>query len=163
MISRQFIRDFITYSAGSVVTQLSNILLILFLMYRLPAHEVGFFSLSMSSILLISTLISCGLRQLFMLEFFNLNSQNKKEFVNDIIGIYLILSLFFWLLILAGYSYVNTFLFAKSANINDAAASGLVTLVHRFRSSLTCCCLLASSRVAARNEVAYRAATVRER
>jgi O-antigen/teichoic acid export membrane protein len=85
-------------------------------MYRLPAHEVGFFSLSMSSILLISTLISCGLRQLFMLEFFNLNSQNKKEFVNDIIGIYLILSLFFWLLILAGYSYVNTFLFAKSAN-----------------------------------------------
>ena len=67
------IKDFVTYSFGSIVVQVSNIALMLFLLYKLPAHDVGFFSVASASILYVSTLISCGLRQLFMFEFFNLD------------------------------------------------------------------------------------------
>ncbi len=115
MISRAFIKDFFTYSAGSVITQASNILLILFLMRYLPADQVGFFSLTTSSILLISTLISLGLRQFFMLEFFTLSSSKKKEFVADLVTIYLMASFVFMLFAWYAYPLINTLFFANNA------------------------------------------------
>ncbi len=93
IIKGDFIKDFFVYSAGSIFTQINNVILIFFFMHYLPADAVGFFSLSTSSILLISTLISCGLRQFFMLEFFNLASDARKRLVNDIIAIYIIISI----------------------------------------------------------------------
>lgn len=115
MISREFIKDFLVYSLGSVVAQLSNICLMLFLMYHLPADQVGLLSLSFSTILLLSTVISFGLRQLFMIEFFNLSPKEKKEFVNDSIGVYLLISGIFFVCAAWGYPLFNNYLFAGRA------------------------------------------------
>jgi O-antigen/teichoic acid export membrane protein len=115
MISREFVKDFCVYSLGSVLTQVSNIFLMLFLMYNVPDWQVGLFSLSISTILLLSTIISFGLRQLFMIEFFNLSSAERKQFVNDSIVIYLILSSVFLLGALFGFKTFNAFLFAGHA------------------------------------------------
>ncbi len=115
MISREFIKDFLVYSLGSVLAQLSNIGLMLFLMYHMPAQEVGLLSLSFSTILLLSTVISFGLRQLFMIEFFNLCSRERKEFVNDSIVVYLVFSAFFFIFALFGFKLLNSYLFAGRA------------------------------------------------
>lgn len=115
MISHGFIKDFLTYSAGSVITQASNILLILFLMHHLTADQVGFFSLTTSSVLLISTLISLGLRQFFMLEFFTLCSDKKKEFVSDLVTLYLMVSFIFMFFAWHAYPFINTLFFANNA------------------------------------------------
>lgn len=115
MISREFIKDFLVYSLGSVLTQLSNIGLMLFLMYHLPADQVGLFSLSISTTLLLSTVISLGLRQLFMIEFFTLSSIERKRFVNDSIVVYLAGSGLFFLCSLFGFRLLNNYLFAGHA------------------------------------------------
>ncbi len=116
MITRQFIKDFLTYSAGSVVAQVSNMLLILLVMHRLPAHQVGFLSLSFSVVLALSTLISCGLRQFFMFEFFTLDARGKRELVNDILCIYSAVALPFIFCAWIFYAQSNYYFFAGVAS-----------------------------------------------
>ncbi len=117
MVSREFIKDFLVYSLGSILAQLSNIGLMLFLMYHVPTQQVGLFSLSISTILLLSTIVSCGLRQLFMIEFFNLSSEERKIFVNDSIVVYLLCSGLFFVCMLFGFELFNRSLFAGQATV----------------------------------------------
>lgn len=116
MISRVCIKDFLVYSLGSIVTQLSNIGLMLFLMYQLPPDQVGLFSLSLSATLVLSTVVSFGLRQLFMIEFFTLTSTQRKELANDCIILYVGLSMAFFVASFFGFNLVNKLLFAGHAS-----------------------------------------------
>ena len=111
-----FIKDFLAVSFGSVLYQASFIFLLWYIIHRLPAPQVGLFSLALSAITITTTIISWGLRQVYALEFYHGNAVQRRELIADLITIFLILSAGWGALLWLSITSLNALFFAGAAS-----------------------------------------------
>lgn len=109
------IKHFFTYAAGSVVQRALSFITYPFLMRYLVPAQMGLVALSNSFIAVISVIIGCGLRQLYMIEYVHLSEDDRRMMLADIIGIFGLLAAPAIVGLLLWYGAFNAFFFRGAA------------------------------------------------
>src|SRR3990167_4937238 len=88
----EILKKFIFYSIGNFVLKSITSSIMLITITFLTTEEYGLLSLLNNFINIFPIILNLGLRQAFGSEFYHLNSSGKIKMLNDIIGIYLFIS-----------------------------------------------------------------------
>jgi O-antigen/teichoic acid export membrane protein len=125
IVQSPIVKNFFIYSFGTIVLRSISLFLAPIALTLLCPADYGLLSLinSFTSVLVIIT--SFGLRQVLSLEYFHCNSLQRKVMVNDIIGIYLIVSIPVFFILICSKSFINSFFFL---NAIDATLMGIILL-----------------------------------
>lgn len=110
-IDRAVIKDFFIYSLGSILLKGSNYALVPLIAFRLTVQEFGLLSLINNFITITAIILGFGLRQVVSIEFFHHDSLGQKKLINEVITLYIILSVPLLLLALIFFAPIKQLLF----------------------------------------------------
>jgi O-antigen/teichoic acid export membrane protein len=111
-------KNFCIYSFGALVLRMSSLALTPLTLTLISPEEFGLLALANSFINIVAVLVGLGLRQVLSLEFFHCTSARRREMANDMIVIYLCISVPFFTLLLCGHAWLKSALFAS--NVSDS-------------------------------------------
>lgn len=109
-------KNFIIYSFGTIVLRGISFLFAPIILSLMNPADYGILSLINSFINIFVIFIGLGLRQVFSLEYFHCDSDKRKIMVNDIISIYMIVSLPIIFIGLFYSSRINSVFFCNMIN-----------------------------------------------
>lgn len=112
------VKDFFVYSFGSLLVRSATILIAPITLTLLNPHEFGILALAMSFINILAVFLGFGLRQVVSLEFFHADSHERRQLVNDVIIIYLMLACPIFLLLCFLSSSINRYIFVSSVRVD---------------------------------------------
>ncbi len=108
------LKDFFTYSFGSLILRAVSLFLVPFIMRILTPSDYGALALLTAFITIGTAIMGLGLRQMLSIEFFHHDASGQKKLINELLTIYTLIAVpalcFAWLLkkqILA-YIFFNT-------------------------------------------------------
>ena len=128
-ISPQVVRNFLVYAFGGSLGKAVALALMPISWWYLTPADFGLFALCNSFIMIIGIVVAFGLRQILWLEFYHKTSQERRAMVNDIIVLYLALSLPVLGLLGISAPWITPWLFGVYPHIELIF---WVTLVHCF-------------------------------
>lgn len=117
ILSMDVVRNFFVYAFGGALGKAVSLALMPVSLYYLAPADFGLFALCNSFIMIVGIIVAFGLRQILWLEFYRKTSQERRAMVNDIIVLYLVLSL--PILVLLGIStpWITPILFGAYPHI----------------------------------------------
>lgn len=115
--------------ASSVAAQLFQFLSFGLALYVLSATELGVYSLALGFQAGLALLMSCGLRQVCTLDYFHMSDTNKKLFIGEVSGTYLLLAVPATLILILNGHLVNNTLFLNTASISVVVATVLAAFL----------------------------------
>lgn len=92
-VSTGIVRNFFVYAFGGALGKAVSLALMPVSLYYLAPADFGLFALCNSFIMIVGIIVAFGLRQILWLEFYHKASQERRAMVNDIIVLYIVLSL----------------------------------------------------------------------
>ena len=110
------IKNFLTYSLGAIVLRLITATIAFTAINFLSPCQYGLLALINTFIAIVPIFMNLGLRQVYGLEFFHTDNNGRKKILNDIIIIYLIISLPIILVALFNLSLINKLIFLNQAD-----------------------------------------------
>ncbi len=113
----QIFKNFLTYSIGAIILRCITAIISFISITFLSVEEYGILSLINTFIWIAPILLSLGLRQAYALDFFHNNFQKRKSTLNEIISIYLLISLPILILILLNLNLINKYLFLNQLDL----------------------------------------------
>lgn len=115
-IELPLLKNFITYSAGSLFLKIITAGIGLITIRFLSPEEYGLLSLLQNFIWILPIVMNIGLRQAYGIDFFHLNHIERKKALNDTIGLYLTWATPILLLCIACSTFLNKLLFLNKAS-----------------------------------------------
>ena len=112
----EILKKFIFYSIGNFVLKSITSSIMLITITFLTTEEYGLLSLLNNFINIFPIILNLGLRQAFGSEFYHLNSSGKIKMLNDIIGIYLFISVPILIISFLNINFINQNIFVNQAN-----------------------------------------------
>lgn len=115
-INNQIIKKFFIFSFGSIMLRGISIALMPFTLNILNPSDYGLLSLFTSFNNIFIAILGLGLRQVFYLEYFHCNEEQRKSMTNNILSIYILIALPVTLIFFCMHSILNRALFGNTAN-----------------------------------------------
>lgn len=125
------IKNFFIYSIGASLTKFITAFINLMIINILTPEEYGYLSLINSFIAICPIFLNLGLRQAFGIDFFHRSSSMQKKMLQDIISIYLLISIPIILTALIFYNKINYFFHIKE-NETFTIIAILICFTHFF-------------------------------
>ena len=96
------LKDFFTYSFGSLILRAVSLFLVPFIMRILTPSDYGALALLTAFITIGTAIMGLGLRQILSIEYFHHDASNQKKLINELLAIYTVIAVptlcFAWLL-----------------------------------------------------------------
>ena len=132
MLSKQVIKNFITYAFGAVLLRGMTMLMAPINMRILTPSDYGMLALINSFISIAAALMGFGLRQVLSIEYFHGNIDARKTMVNTVLVIYLLLATPCMLALLYLHPYVKQYVFLNAVATPLVILSISITFVYFF-------------------------------
>ncbi len=87
------LKDFFTYSFGSLILRAVSVFLVPFIMRILTPSDYGALALLTAFITIGTAIIGLGLRQMLSIEYFHHDAMGQKKFINELLIIYTIIAI----------------------------------------------------------------------
>lgn len=128
----ELLKKFIFYSAGNFFLKTITSSIMLITIKFLTLEEYGLLSLINNFINIFPIILNLGLRQAFGVDFYHLKSNEKIKMLNDIIGIYLCVSIPIIILSFLNLNFLNKLIFASKANSYFILVALITCFLHFF-------------------------------
>jgi len=135
LFKSKVIKHFFIYSFGSVAQKAVYLFAAPIIMRILSPADYGLLSLTNSFINIVVTLVGLGLRQFLSIEYFHVDSQGKKSMINDILSVYLIVMIPFFLLLFLNVKAIDTYIFVNH-QCSTLVIIGLIICFFKFFTEL---------------------------
>jgi len=132
MIDIKVIKNFLICSAGGLILKFISSLIVLISISFIEPEQYGLLSLFNTFIAIFPILLNLGLRQAFGLDFFHTTNYERKKMLNDIISIYLTISLPILLLSLLNLKLIDKYIFLNKAGSNILLIILIICFMHFF-------------------------------
>lgn len=132
VINNSIIKNFFIFSFGSVLLRGISIALAPITLNILSPSDYGLLSLFTSFNNVFIAILGLGLRQVYFLEYFHCQENERKKMTNTIIGIYLIIATPITLILFGMYQIINHALFCDSATPQLIALSLIYCFIFFF-------------------------------
>lgn len=109
-------KQFLIYAAGSIVQRALSFVTYPFLIQYLAPAQMGLVALSNSFIAIVSVLIGCGLRQLYVAECIHISENEQRALLADIVGLYMLVAIIITTILLTWYGIFNKIFFAGASD-----------------------------------------------
>lgn len=128
----KIINYFLAYSFGAIVLRCITASISFLSISFLSSSEYGLLSLINTFIYIAPIFFNLGLRQAFGIEFFHVNSDLRKKMLNDVIGIYLIISIPLLIISIINLSFIKKLIFFNQVSENILFLSLGICFIHFF-------------------------------
>ena len=128
----KIIKNFLTYSTGAVVLRLITSTIAFTAIHFLTPTEYGLLALINTFIGIAPIFLSLGLRQAYSLDFFHTDNVGRKKILNDIIIIYLIISVPIFIIASLNLSIINKYIFLNQASPITLLLIFTICFIHFF-------------------------------
>lgn len=125
------IKNFFIYSIGASLTKFITAFINLMIINIISPEEYGYLSLINSFIAICPIFLNLGLRQAFGVDFFHRSIEMRKKMLQDIISIYLLISVPIILFAIIFYKKINCFFHIKENEFFTIIAI-LICFIHFF-------------------------------
>lgn len=129
---KNLINNFFTYSLGAIILRSITSLIAFSSINFLNPQEYGLLALINTFIGIVPIFFNLGLRQAFWLDFFHTDNQRRKQIINDIIAIYLLIASPIFILSLISVDYINKIIFINKATNSLIYLSLIICFLHFF-------------------------------
>jgi O-antigen/teichoic acid export membrane protein len=132
IINSSVTKNFCIYFAGALLLRSISLFSAPITMNILNPHDYGLLALVNSFISIAVVFAGLGLRQALSLEFFHLDEDNRKILINDIVGIYLLISTPLLIGAFVCMPFINRSLFLNAAPSVLIAISFIICFIYFF-------------------------------
>jgi len=126
------VKNFFIYSFGAIILRGVTVFLAPLMMRILTPSDYGLLSLVNSFTNILVVFAGFGLRQVFSIEYFHCDSNQRKLMINDVITIYLAFSSPIFLLLFLNKDLINHYIFLNSATSTLITISLIYCFTHFF-------------------------------
>lgn len=105
------IKNFILYSASALALRSTSIILVPFILRELEPHDYGTLSLVSTFTIIATACVGLGLRQVISIEFFHHDREGRNQLITDIILIYSLAAIPFFLVVWTMRTYIIQYVF----------------------------------------------------
>lgn len=110
------LKNFLTYAFGAIFLRAITASIAFISILFLNPEQYGLLSLINTFIGVLPIFLNLGLRQAFGLDFFHVDTQERKKILNDIITLYLLLAVPISFLLILKTGLINKYIFLDKAN-----------------------------------------------